>query len=964
MSEIIASTYELIEKIGSGGGGNVFLANHLRLGKKVVLKADKRKITTRPELLRREVDVLKNLSHSYIPQVYDFFTDEETVYTVMDYIEGESLDKPLKHGEKFSQPQVIQWAVQLLQALCYLHSPTHGTPPHGFVHSDIKPANLMCRPNGDICLIDFNIALSIGEENAVGGSAGYASPEHYGLDFSFSGSTATQDDKTALLGENTATLTLPTAPLSSSGKKTIVPDARSDIYSTGATLYHLLSGKRPARNAMEVEPLSEKEFSPQIVKIISKAMNPNPDLRYQTAAEMLDALEHLHENDPRTKRHKRRATITAAVLSALFLAGGLCTLIGLKQMEREQETARIAAEAAQAEEKAAKEAEKAAKEALAAVTNSENALRTGDLSTAVGYAMEALTLDTPYAAQAQKALTDALGVYNLSDGFQSHLLLTLPSEPLKVVLSPLGTYVAALTSGQVTVFDTETGEQLAQLAADPSALSDIVFSGEQVLIYAGEGALRSYDLLQGTELWAGNPATGISLSGDGTTVAAVYKDETVATVYDALTGEVLRVVTFQDKSQYIAVNDSFADPEDNLFVLNRDGTLLAVSFSNGALWIYDLRDSEMDAEIFDASDYTHFEGGFSGQYFAFSAANDGESVFAVIDMDSLAQTGGFASTMPFHVQADESGIYVSTENALVKLDPVTGEQTEVAYTGSDITAFSHDAQYTMTATADGAFSFFDAQAQPLEEFTDGDRSDFVQTAGSFAVAACLDTPSLRVLKLENHPEAQLSTYDADYIHNEARVSADGTTVMLFQYDGFRLYDINGDVLAEADIPDAERVYDQQYRRDKSGSYLEVIYYDGLVRRYSAVDGTLLSEKYGEKPDETLYEEFLTDRFRITSPLHGTPSAYNRETGEFVRALEKDAYLTYVTQVGEYVITEYITAQGERYGLLLDENCETLARLPNLCDILIDGTLIFDDMSGNLRQSRIYSIQELMALAET
>jgi serine/threonine protein kinase len=106
MSEIIASTYELIqdEKIGSGGGGNIYLANHLRLGKKVVLKADKRKATTRLELLRREVDVLKDLSHSYIPKVYDFFVENETVYTVMDYIEGESLDKPLKRGEKYPQP--------------------------------------------------------------------------------------------------------------------------------------------------------------------------------------------------------------------------------------------------------------------------------------------------------------------------------------------------------------------------------------------------------------------------------------------------------------------------------------------------------------------------------------------------------------------------------------------------------------------------------------------------------------------------------------------------------------------------------------------------------------------------------------------------------------------------------------------------------------------------------------------
>ena len=75
----------------------------------------------------------------------------------MDYIEGESLDKLLKRGVRFSQPQVIKWAKQLLEALSYLHSEIHGSPPRGFVHSDIKPANLMLTPSGDICLIDFNI---------------------------------------------------------------------------------------------------------------------------------------------------------------------------------------------------------------------------------------------------------------------------------------------------------------------------------------------------------------------------------------------------------------------------------------------------------------------------------------------------------------------------------------------------------------------------------------------------------------------------------------------------------------------------------------------------------------------------------------------------------------------------------------------------------------------------------------
>ena len=399
MSDIIASTYEIKEVIGSGGGGTVFLARHLRLDKDVVLKADKRKITTSPELLRREVDVLKGLRHTHIPQVYDYFVENDTVYTVIDYIQGESLDKPLKRGERFSQAQVIEWGKQLLDALVYLHSPTHGDPPKGFVHSDIKPANLMRLPNGDVCLIDFNIALAIGEENLVGLSAGYASPEHYGLDYSSVGlgstSYASTDeetiksaptninsdhaaDRTEVIGPTELVVRNATAiPLSAKmetdpasaatelagsgqaqganeeaglakgtrsennsgsdikggGRKRVVPDVRSDIYSLGATLYHLISGVRPAKDALEVVPLSEDEFSPLVVKIITKAMNPNPDLRYQTAAEMLADLQHLHQDDPRVHRLKRQAGVGGILILLCLVAGVFSAFVGLKRIQ-------------------------------------------------------------------------------------------------------------------------------------------------------------------------------------------------------------------------------------------------------------------------------------------------------------------------------------------------------------------------------------------------------------------------------------------------------------------------------------------------------------------------------------------------------------------------------------------------------------------------------------------------------
>jgi len=972
MSQIIASTYELMEQIGAGGGGIVYRGRHIRLDKEVVLKADKRTLAASPETLRREVDALKNLSHTYIPQVYDFVVEGDTVYTVMDYIEGESLDKPLKRGERFPQAQVIGWAVQLLDAVNYLHT----RPPHGILHSDIKPANIMLRPGGDICLIDFNIALALGEDGSVkvGFSRGYASPEHYGLDNTHGGtrtfSTQQDPDATELsepAGDRARSSVSCSHSTGGTLKKAVLLDARSDIYSLGATLYHLFSGVRPAQNARDVMPIQVPGVSPAVSAIIQKAMAPDPDERYQTAKEMLDAFLHLHENDPRTRRHKKRIAVTAAALSLVFLAGGICTFTGLRQMERAQaqaaEEARLAEEAA----RIAEEAERTAKQALAAVAASEDACRNGDISAAVRSAGEALTLDSPYAARAQYALTNALGVYDLSDGYKPHLRLDLPSEPLKVELSPSGTRVGVMVSGKMLVFDTESGEKLAELPAFGSVLSDLVFVSDDLVLFAGEDALTAYDLSNGQTLWTGAAATGITVSGDGSRAAAVCRDENQAAVYDVASGELLRVVAFGNQHQKVAANDVFVDTQSDLFILNEDGTLLAVSFDGGGLTVFDLRPGGDDLIIFDSSDFIQFEGGFYEQYLAFAAKGESLSAFAVIDTQEKRQTGGFSSPkLSYHVRTDRNGVYISSENLLVKIHPVTGEQSELAYTTSDITAFDVSDGYTATAGKDGSYSFFGPDATLLERHEGEARCDFVRVAGDAAVTASQDSPTLRVMKLEKHPDAQLFSYDAEYDHSEARLSADGSTVMLFRYDRFRLYDAaSGAVLADIELPDAgpDQIYDQQYRRDEAGSRLEVTYYDGMRRTYSAEDGSLIGEEQGELPDKTLHETFTTSRLRIERPLHGTPAVYDRESGELIQELESNAYLTYVTEVGDYLVTEYLTTQGERYGLLLNEDLETLAKLPGLCDITPDGTLIFDDMRGNLRQSRIYSIQELTSLAE-
>ena len=300
-STLIAGIYRIIKTIGSGGGGTVYLALHTRLNKKVVLKASKRSSAKKIEKNRREVDMLKQLSHTYIPQVYDFVEEDGVAYAVMEYVDGESLDKPLRRYERFNQAQIIKCAMQLLEAVDYLHN----RPPYGILHADIKPSNIMLTPQRDVRLIDFNIALRLGEEGAVavGRSFGYASPEHYGFG-AFSekpaDSNMSNDEDPAEstdLSENSPYEPRQALNSVTSDKNTKILDVRSDIYSLGATLYHMITNTRPHKDATKVIPIQATHCSPALVAIIEKAMNPNKDMRWQSAKDMLNAFKHMRDSN-------------------------------------------------------------------------------------------------------------------------------------------------------------------------------------------------------------------------------------------------------------------------------------------------------------------------------------------------------------------------------------------------------------------------------------------------------------------------------------------------------------------------------------------------------------------------------------------------------------------------------------------------------------------------------------------
>lgn len=285
--EIIDNTYKIVNEIGSGGMGVVYLAFHLRLEKYVVMKKFKGDVSN-VSLLRNEVDILKSLHHPYLPQVYDFIEFENDIYTIIDYINGYDLSYYIKNGEFFSENQLVKWLKQLCEVLVYLHE-----KPVPVIHMDIKPANIIVNSDGNICLIDFGISLGQ-SETIKGFSVNYSSPEQY---------------------HNVLSI------LNGSYDEMVELDGRSDIYSLGATFYYLMTGILPDIENQEQPDISQFDipYSDAFVSIIQKSMNKNLSDRFKTARKMLDAVNNIKKQDKRFKKYVaiQICVSSIAVLSAI-----------------------------------------------------------------------------------------------------------------------------------------------------------------------------------------------------------------------------------------------------------------------------------------------------------------------------------------------------------------------------------------------------------------------------------------------------------------------------------------------------------------------------------------------------------------------------------------------------------------------------------------------------------------------
>ncbi|MCD8107938.1 MAG: protein kinase [Oscillospiraceae bacterium] len=345
--------YRITEQLGAGGGGAVFKAWDFNLQKWVVIKT-----LFNAEGSSQERDALKNVKSEFLPQVYDFLNENGQFYTVMEFIEGQSLDKLLRNGVTFTQAQVVKWYGQLASAVEVLHK-------NNICHRDIKPGNIMLLPNGDVCLIDFNAALVSGNDvQLISRSLGYCSPEQYAIYEKYKSLLAAPiryehsdrhikgvdpnvtervDNETTELVDNGATTELVDDATSPFDDYRPIDDTKidwrlSDIYSLGATMYHLLSGVHPPVVPSAIEPLSKLgRYSEGIVYIIEQSLKENPLERISSAKALKEAVANIHKHDVRWRIARSKRIAAAIILPVLFVIFTATTVAGYEVMAQEKE---------------------------------------------------------------------------------------------------------------------------------------------------------------------------------------------------------------------------------------------------------------------------------------------------------------------------------------------------------------------------------------------------------------------------------------------------------------------------------------------------------------------------------------------------------------------------------------------------------------------------------------------------
>ena len=288
IGSLLDGKYKILNKIGQGGMSIVYLAMNEKANKQWAVKEMRKEKNRNYEVMKQslitETNLLKELKHPYLPSIADIIENDDTIIIVMDYIEGRPLSDILLEEGTIEEDKVVDYAIQLCDVLDYLHSQN---PP--IIYRDLKPANIMLKPDGKITLIDFGTARkynydSVSDTTCLG-TIGYAAPEQ------FAGETLRQTD------------------------------ARTDIYNLGATMYHLLTGVNPSEPPYELYPIRrwDERLSNGLEKIILRATRKDPEKRFNDCKEMSYALQHFRDlDDSYIATQKKKILMFAASLILSF----------------------------------------------------------------------------------------------------------------------------------------------------------------------------------------------------------------------------------------------------------------------------------------------------------------------------------------------------------------------------------------------------------------------------------------------------------------------------------------------------------------------------------------------------------------------------------------------------------------------------------------------------------------------
>lgn len=259
----LVNRYNIQDVIGVGGMGSVYRARDLHFPNVVKLVAVKEMINLAPDPLvrqtivqnfEREANLLATLNHPAIPRIYDYFSQNEHSYLVLEFIHGKDLETVISDANGFlPEDQVVSWAIQLCDVLAYLH----GHKPDPIIFRDMKPSNVMINHNGDVVLVDFGIAKTFqtGQKGTMIGTEGYSPPEQY-------------------RGE---------------------ANQLADVYSLGATLHHAITRRDPRLEppfSFGERPLRRinTNISVEFEVVVNTALQYNTADRFQSAESMKDAL--------------------------------------------------------------------------------------------------------------------------------------------------------------------------------------------------------------------------------------------------------------------------------------------------------------------------------------------------------------------------------------------------------------------------------------------------------------------------------------------------------------------------------------------------------------------------------------------------------------------------------------------------------------------------------------------------